>query len=151
VMNLSLSRNPPSNTDGSDEFDRVLDWAAEQGVNITIAAGNLNATRDASGEVVLNESPGRVRSPGSAYNVVTVGRTGVPVGDPNSGPINDSTVLTYDQVMSTSAVGPISSPAGANTRDKPDLVAPGTYITVANSEFIQNVASTYWTKGLNGT
>jgi hypothetical protein len=153
VMNLSLDYNPPSNTTGSDGIDLILDWAAQQGVNITVAAGNIGAVRDSNGEVELTEpSPGYpVRSPGSAYNVVTVGRTGVPFGDPNAGPITSSTPLNYDQVMSNSASGPIDSASGTADRDKPDLVAPGTYITLANNDFVANTPSTYWTSGLNGT
>jgi hypothetical protein len=153
VMNLSLNYGPPSNTSGSDGIDLILDYAAQQGVNITVAAGNIAAHRDAvTGEVVLDESPpSAVRSPGSAYNVVTVGRTGVPFGDPLSGPIGPSTPLNYNQVFITSASGPISSPSGGGTRDKPDLVAPGTYITLANNAFTPGVPSTYWTAGLNGT
>lgn len=151
VMNLSLNYGPPSNTSGSDGIDLILDYAAQQGVNITVAAGNISAHRDANGEVVLDESPpSPVRSPGSAYNVTTVGRTGVPFGDPLSGPITSSTPLNYNQVFITSASGTVSSPSGA-PRDKPDLVAPGTYITLANNAFNPGVPSTYWTAGLNGT
>lgn len=160
VINLSLNYNPPSNTSGSDGIDLILDWAAEQGVNITVSAGNIPAIRDpTTGEVVLQDSSGQpvppssqlVTSPGSAYNVVTVGRTGVPFGDPNAGPITSSTPLNYDQIMSNSGTGPINSPSGTANRDKPDLAAPGTYITLANNNFTPNVPSTYWTAGLNGT
>ncbi|HTQ38987.1 MAG TPA: S8 family serine peptidase [Pirellulales bacterium] len=155
VMNLSLDFNPPSNTSGTDGIDLILDWAAEQGVNVTVSAGNIAAHRDeTTGEVVLDDPPSNqfVRSPGSAYNVVTVGRTGVPVGeDPNAGPITANTVLNYDQIMSNSATGPINSQSGTADRDKPDLVAPGTYITLANNMFTPGQPSTYWTSGLNGT
>ncbi len=152
VLNLSLNYNPPSNTTGTNELDLLLDWAAQQGVNVSVSAGNIAAHRDSSGEVVLDENPpSPVRSPGSAYNVITVGRTGVPVGDPNAGPITASTVLRYDQIMSNSASGPIDSPTGVANRDKPDLAAPGTFITLANNNFTPGNPSTYWTPGLNGT
>jgi hypothetical protein len=154
VMNLSLNFNPPSNTTGSEAIDLILDWAAQQGVNITVAAGNIAAHRDpTTGEVVLDDPPANqfVRSPASAYNVVTVGRTGVPFGDPNAGPITAITPLNYNQVMSNSATGPIDSQSGTANRDKPDLAAPGTYITLANNAFTSGDSSTYWTAGLNGT
>ena len=138
VINLSLNYNPPSNTSGSDG-------------NITVSAGNIPAIRDpTTGEVVLQDSSGQpvppssqlVTSPGSAYNVVTVGRTGVPFGDPNAGPITSSTPLNYDQIMSNSGTGPINSPSGTANRDKPDLAAPGTYITLANNNFTTNTPPT---------
>jgi hypothetical protein len=154
VMNLSLNFSPPSNTTGSDRMDLILDWAAQQGINITVSAGNIAAHRDpTTGEVVLDENPpSPVRSPGSAYNVVTVGRTGVPPGDP-LGPITSSTVLNYNQVFINSASGPVNSsnPIGISDRDKPDLVAPGTNITLANNNFVPGLPSTDWTTGLNGT
>ncbi len=53
--------------------------------------------------------------------------------------------------MSNSASGPIDSPTGTGNRDKPDLAAPGTFITLANNNFTPGNPSTYWTPGLNGT
>jgi hypothetical protein len=151
VINISLNYNPPSNTTGSDGIDLILDWAAEQGVNISVSAGNIAAHRDVNGEVVLDENPpAPVRSPGSAYNVVTVGRTGVPPGDP-LGPIGTNTQLDYNQVFINSASGPVDSPFGPGDRDKPDLVAPGTNITLANHSYTPGVPSTYWSTGINGT
>ncbi|HZZ29501.1 MAG TPA: S8 family serine peptidase [Pirellulales bacterium] len=152
VLNLSLNWGAGVNTNGTDRIDLILDWAAQQGVNIAVAAGNITATRDSNNEVLLQEfPPAPVRSPGSAYNVVTVGRTGVPVGDPNAGPITASTVLNYNQVFSTSASGPINSPTGIGSRDKPDLVAPGTNTTLASNEFTPGNPATYWSSGINGT
>ena len=147
ILNVSLNFNPPSNTTGSNAMDLMLDWAAQQGVNVTVAAGNIAAHRDTTtGLVVLDEAPPYpVQSPGSLYNGLTVGRTGVPPGNP-IGPVGS--VVNYNQVFITSRSGPVSDSGGATDRDKPDLVAPGTSITLANNDW---ESGSLFTPGLNGT
>jgi hypothetical protein len=146
ILNLSLNFNAPSNTTGSNPLDLMLDWAAQQGVNITVSAGNIAAHRDANGFVVLEETPPYpVQSPGSFYNGLTVGRTGVPPGNP-IGPVGS--VVNYNQVFITSRSGPVSDSGGIPDRDKPDIVAPGTSITLANNAW---ESGPLFTPGLNGT
>ena len=147
ILNLSLNF-PGANTNGSDRLDLMLDWAAGQGVNISVAAGNINAHRDSvTGEVVLDENPPLpVRSPASAYNVMAVGRTGVPTGGDPLGPITPT--LNYNQVFITSRSGPVFSQDTGQVRDKPDIVAPGTNIMLANNNW---ETQGLWTTGQNGT
>src|SRR5262245_61626295 len=38
ILNVSLNFNPPSDTTGNNAMDLMLDWAAQQGVNITVSA-----------------------------------------------------------------------------------------------------------------
>ncbi len=149
VVNLSLNFDSSSNN-GSNRLDLMLDWAASSlGANITVSSGNITAHRDANGFAVLDENPPRpVRSPAAAYNVVAVGRTGTPPGDP-LGPINSPSTLLYNQVFITSAAGPVDSPSGFSNRSKPDLVAPGTAETLANGLFQSQ--GNLWSEGLNGT
>lgn len=151
VMNISLNWGPGVATNGSDGIDLILDWAVQQGINITVSAGNIAAHRNAAGDVVFDESPlAPVTSPGSAYNVVTVGRTGAAPGD-QLGPVDSNTVYNYNQVHIDSRSGQWTFPNAPLMRDKPDLVAPGTNITLANNDFVPGDPSTYWTAGLNGT
>ncbi len=103
VINLSLNFSAP-NSSGTQSLDLMIDWAAGQGVHTAVCAGNISTG---------NGSP-LVRSPGSAYNGVTVGRT-----DSN-----------FDQVHSDSATAFTS-----DGRMKPDLVAPGTALTLANDDW----------------
>jgi hypothetical protein len=147
ILNLSLNFNPSSDTSGNNALDLMLDWAAQQGVNITVAAGNIAAHRDPStGLVVLDETPPYpVQSPGSFYNGLTVGRTGVPPGNP-IGPVGS--VVNYNQVFITSRSGPVSDSGGTPDRDKPDIVAPGTSITLANNDW---ETGSLFAPGLNGT
>ena len=147
ILNLSLNFNPSSDTSGNNALDLMLDWAAQQGVNITVSAGNIAAHRDPStGLVVLDENPPNpVQSPGSFYNGLTVGRTGVPPGNP-IGPVGS--IVNYNQVFITSRSGPISDSGGTLDRDKPDVVAPGTSITLANNDW---ESGSLFTPGLNGT
>jgi len=147
ILNVSLNFNPPSNTNGNNALDLMLDWAAQQGVNITVAAGNIAAHRDRNtGLVVVEENPPYpVQSPGSFYNGLTVGRTGVPPGNP-IGPVGS--VVNYNQVFITSRSGPVSDSGDAPDRNKPDIVAPGTSITLANNTW---ESGSLYTPGLNGT
>lgn len=146
ILNLSLNFNPPSDTSGNHPLDLMLDWAAQQGVNVTVAAGNIAAHRDNNQFVVLDENPPYpVQSPGSFYNGLTVGRSGVPPGNP-IGPVGS--VVNYNQVFITSRSGPVSDSVGTPDRSKPDLVAPGTSITLANNEW---ESGSLFTPGLNGT
>jgi len=146
ILNLSLNFNPQSDTSGNHPLDLMLDWAAQQGANITVSAGNIAAHRDANGFVVLDETPPySVQGPGSFYNGLTVGRIGVPPGNP-IGPVGS--VVNYNQVFITSRSGPVSDSSGVPDRDKPDIVAPGTSITLANNNW---ETSSLFTPGLNGT
>lgn len=105
VLNLSLNYFSVFSS-GGDTLTRMIDWAAqEMGVSSAICAGNISQAQ--------NGDP-RVRGPGGAFNGMTVGRT-----DGN-----------FDQVSQGSA--------HAFTQDgrmKPDVVAPGTSITMANDDW----------------
>jgi hypothetical protein len=103
VLNLSLNFAAP-NSGGFTQLDLMLDWAAEkQGISCAICAGNipLNGTT-------------LVRSPGSAFNGVTVGRT---VADFTRVHVGSSESFTADGRM------------------KPDVVAPGSALTLANDDW----------------
>ncbi|MEN1681296.1 MAG: S8 family peptidase [Planctomycetota bacterium] len=104
VLNLSLNFFANA-SNGNQELDEMLDWAAQtQGISVAVCAGNISQAQ--------NNDP-RVRSPGSAYHGVSVGLTD----------------FDFDQVASGSSI--------AFTQDgrmKPDVVAPGTSITMANDD-----------------
>ncbi len=140
ILNLSLNYNGGNPDVGNDPLDLILDWAVEQGTHVTVAAGNIAAHRDGNGLVVLDESPPYpVTGPATFYNGLTVGRTGVPPGNP-LGPVGS--VVNYNQVFVSSRSGPV------NGRCKPDVVAPGTAVTLANNNW---QSGPLWTTGLNGT
>ncbi len=103
VLNLSLNFN--SNlSNGLQQMDLMLDWAAySQGISCAICVGNIPA-----GGSQL------VRSPGSAFNGITVGRT----------------TADYSRVHTGSAEAFTS-----DSRMKPDVVAPGTGLTLANDDW----------------
>lgn len=105
ILNLSLNTFSEFSA-GTLDIDEMLDWAAEhRGVISTISAGNISQA---------NNNDPNVRSPAGSFNTLAVGRT-----DGN-----------FDQVHSGSAIGPTS-----DGRSKPDLVAPGTNITMANDDW----------------
>jgi hypothetical protein len=104
VLNLSLNFFSPSSS-GNNSLDLMLDWAAyDRGISCAICAGNISG---GTGSTL-------VRSPGSAYNGVTVGRT-----------IDDFSRVHSDSATAFTADG----------RMKPDIVAPGTSLTLANDDW----------------
>lgn len=116
---LNLSLNFfAPNSSGQSQLDLMVDWAAYD-------RGISSAV--AVGNIPLDMSVTQVRGPGSAYNGVTVGRV----------------------IADLSKVSMFS--AGAYTSDrrmKPDVVAPGTLLTLANDDWESGVL---WDTGLNGT
>jgi hypothetical protein len=103
---LNLSLNFFAPTNnGFSQLDLMIDWAAYERGVITAAA---------AGNISGGTGTTSVRGPGSAFNGITVGRT---IGD-------------YSKVSIDSA--------GAFTSDgrlKPDIVAPGTLLTLANDDW----------------
>ncbi|WP_432797365.1 S8 family serine peptidase [Poriferisphaera sp. WC338] len=105
VLNVSLNYGSPFN-DGQSNLDKMLDWAAEhRGAHVAVTAGNIGGS--------FNGSYDRVRGPGSLFNGLSVGRTG----------------YHFSQVHADSA-----NAFTTDGRVKPDLVAPGTSITMANDD-----------------
>lgn len=105
VLNLSLNTFATLNT-GTLDMDRMLDWAAEhRGVVSAVCNGNISQAQGGDPNT---------RAPGGAFNVLAVGRTD----------------FDFDQVHSGSSVGPTD-----DGRAKPDIVAPGTSITMANDDW----------------
>lgn len=118
VLNLSLNFFSP-NSSGNSQMDLMVDWAAyNRGVSCAVCVGNISTGQ--------NGIP-NVRGPGSAYNGVTVGRT---TTDFNRVHLDSGTAFTADGRM------------------KPDLVAPGTGLTLANDDW-EGPASD-WDFGLGG-
>lgn len=117
---INLSLNFFSaNSSGNSQMDLMIDWAAFE------RGVHFAAT---VGNIGGGSGTQNVRGPGSAYNAVTVGRT----------------TFDFNQVHSDSAT--------AFTQDgrmKPDVVAPGTGLTLANDDW-EGPASD-WDFGLNGT
>lgn len=106
LLNLSLNFSASDSNTGTFKLDYMLDYAAENfGIASVISAGNISTT--------LTGDP-NVRSPAGAFNVLAVGRTD-----------ND-----FNQVHPDSAEG-----LTVDGRSKPDLVAPGTNITMANDDW----------------
>jgi subtilisin family serine protease len=105
IVNLSLNYYAPM-SNGMSQLDMMIDWAASaRGTHFAISGGNINQA--------INDYT-HVRGPGSAYNGITVGRTDI----------------DFDQIHHDSAT--------AFTQDgrmKPDLVAPGTSIMMANDDW----------------
>jgi subtilisin family serine protease len=116
VLNLSLNFFAP-NSSGNLQLDMMLDWAAySRKISCAICAGNISTGNGSQ----------LVRSPGSAYNGITVGRTTADYSRVNN---DTSTAFTQDGRM------------------KPDVVAPGTLLTLAN-DLWETQAD--WDTGLNG-
>ena len=90
---------------GTDAIERMIDWASEN--------MNVNFTVSA-GNISTGDGTTQVRGPGSAYNSLTVGRT----------------TATFDQVHFDSSIGPTG-----DGRAKPDVVAPGTRLIMANANW----------------
>lgn len=108
---------------------------------ILFAAGNDGVDKNFNGQV----DPGSVSSPGTAKNCITVGacenerpfgnsdRYGTwwpddfPFGDLKNDPMSDS----YEDIAAFSSRGPTN-----DSRIKPDVVAPGTFILSTRSRYI---------------
>jgi hypothetical protein len=107
------------NSSGFSQLDLMVDWAAYERGILTTIS---------SGNIGGGNGTDAVRGPGSAYNGVSVGRT-----------IADLSKVSTDS-------------AGAFTSDgrmKPDVVAPGTLLTLANDDWEGGAPD--WDTGLNGT
>ena len=101
ILNMSLNFFAPV-SNGSQQMDLMLDWAAyARGINCSVCVGNISTGSGSS----------LVRSPGSAFNGVTVGRT----------------TADFSRVHTDSA-----NAFTADGRMKPDVVAPGSALTLAN-------------------
>jgi hypothetical protein len=128
VLNLSLNYNAPISS-GSSALDLMLDWAAyARGVSSVAAVGNIPLLQPTDPNNPLPGTPNTARSPGSSFNGISVGRT----------------LADFKKVSIFSA--------GAYTQDgrmKPDIVAPGTLLTMANDDW--EGAAADWDTGLNGT
>jgi len=109
VLNLSLNLSS-ANSHGNSRLDLVADWVAYE-LQVPVAACVGNISQAANG----NTSP---RTPGAAFNVLSVGRTTRNFG------------YEYGRVDTDSAHGPTS-----DGRSKPDLVAPGNAITTLNDDW----------------
>jgi len=124
VLNLSLNYNATF-SGGSSPLDLMLDWAAyERGISSAVSVGNIPPLADG----VTPGNPSTARSPGSSFNGISVGRT----------------LRDYSKVSIFSA--------GAYTEDgrmKPDIVAPGTLLTMANDDW--EGAANDWDANLSGT
>jgi hypothetical protein len=113
IVNLSLNFEA-AGTNGNSGTELMIDWAAQNlGVNFTISAGNIPVEVAPDGTIKITGSQ-PVRGPGGAYNGLTVGRTDA----------------TYQQIRINSAVATTS-----DGRVKPDVAAPGTAMTLANSDW----------------
>ena len=105
VLNLSLNTFATLNQ-GTLDMDQMLDWAAEhRGVIAAVCNGNVSQAQGGDPST---------RAPGGAFSVISVGRTDI----------------DFDQVHSGSSIGPTD-----DGRIKPEVVGPGTSITMANDDW----------------
>jgi subtilisin-like proprotein convertase family protein len=114
----------------SREYDRMVRDAhpdvGNQGMVQVFAAGNHGDDNPG----VLNEGYGTISSEGSAKNVITVGATeGVRPGGPDGCGTPSSAADSARDVLYFSSRGPTD-----DGRLKPDLVAPGSFITGASPQ-----------------
>lgn len=117
VLNVSLLFFAP-NSNGQQQMDLMLDWAAyNRGISCAICSGNISSGNGSQ----------LVRSPGSAFNGVTVGRT----------------TADFSRVHTDS-----SHAFTADGRMKPDVVAPGSALTLANDDWEGGAPD--WDNNLNG-
>ncbi len=106
VVNLSLNFFSAVNG-GSTQLELMLDWAAfHRGISFTASAGNISTS--------LGGTIQEVRGPASGFNGITVGRTTA-----------DFTKVHTDSANAFTADG----------RMKPDVVAPGSLLTLANDDW----------------
>ena len=128
VLNLSLNYFA-QNSGGFSALDLMLDWAAyARGISSAVAVGNIPLDPNSPPGNPLPGQPSSVRSPGSSFNAISVGRT----------------LADFKKVSIFSA--------GAYTQDgrmKPEVVAPGTLLTMANDDW--EIDGSLWDSGLNGT
>ena len=128
MLNLSLNYNA-TNSGGFSQLDLMLDWAAfERGISSAAAVGNIPVDPNSPPGNPQPMNPMTARSPGSSFNGISVGRT----------------LRDYSKVSLFSA--------GSYTDDgrmKPDIVAPGTLLTMANDDW--EGAAPDWDSGFNGT
>ena len=105
VLNLSLNFFGIF-ANGGTQLDLMIDWAAfDRGISCTICNGNISQAQNGYTQA---------RGPASAYNGVSVGRT----------------TATFDRIHADSATA-----FTQDSRMKPDLVAPGTNLTLANDDW----------------
>jgi Subtilase family len=108
VLNISMNYNDPVNS-GNTQFEYMLDWAAfNRGISCAVCVANIPPPPPA-GSGYPN-----VRGPGSGYNGIVVGRV----------------TSSFDRVDTNSATS-----FTADGRMKPDVVAPGSNLTLANSDW----------------
>jgi len=128
ILNLSLNYNATF-SGGNSPLDLMLDWAAyARGISSAAAVGNIPLNPNSPPNNPMPMDPKTARSPGSSFNGISVGRT----------------LADFKKVSIFSA--------GAYTQDgrmKPDIVAPGTLITMANDDW--EGAAPDWDTPLNGT
>lgn len=128
ILNLSLNYNA-THSSGFSALDMMLDWAAYSlGVNSTTAVGNIPLLDPNDLANPLPGEPSTARSPGSLYNGISVGRT---LRDYSKVSLFSATAYTQDGRM------------------KPDIVAPGTLLTMANDDW--ESSGGLWDTGFNGT
>lgn len=127
ILNLSLNYNA-TNSSGFSALDMMLDWAAySRGVISVAAVGNIPIANPGNPNP-LPGFPSTARSPGSLYNGIAVGRT---LRDYSKVSLFSATAYTQDGRM------------------KPDVVAPGTLLTMANDDWEND--GMLWDTGFNGT
>lgn len=108
IISMSLGGNSFGATiDGNSTFTKFLDWAVSD-LNITFIKSAGNNGKNGSSTIT---------TPGDAYNIITVGATGISGGADNG---------KFSQVASFSSEGRTT-----DLRNKPDIVAPGVNIDVA--------------------
>lgn len=108
---LQISGGTPGGAGFATErgrVQRVADWMGATGYLFVCSAGNQGA--------------GTMRTPGSGYNVLTVGATG-----------ETGALKNYDRLADYSGRMAVSEAVlGGTTRTKPDIVAPGSMIYSAS-------------------
>jgi hypothetical protein len=116
---INLSLNFFSaNSGGNSQLDLMVDWAA--------FARGVNCAV-CVGNISNGNGTSAVRGPGSAFNGITVGRT-----------VADFTRVHQDSATAFTADG----------RMKPDVVGPGSGLTLANDDWEGGASD--WDAGLNG-
>jgi hypothetical protein len=145
-----------SDTLGAEDFYNSMNWLRDNNVNVInmsdfmrLVDGSRDPSQDGQGaaarfvdhyvrvnDIVFvksagNQGPGAmtISTPGDAFNVITVGRTGA--GPGATGPESED----YTRVHSSTTEEVLGSSRGptADGRHKPDLVAPGSLIWTPGS------------------
>jgi hypothetical protein len=129
ILNLSLNYNATF-SGGSSPLDLMLDWAAyARGIHSAVAVGNIPIQQPIDPNNPQPGTPSTARSPGSLYNGISVGRT---LRDYSKVSLFSATAYTDDGRM------------------KPDIVAPGTLLTMANDDW-ELPGQPLWDTNFNGT